>query len=61
MNRRKLIKSLSGGAVALWGGSLLDARGFAQTKTTTTTTDTTTTPTTTTPGTTTTAPTEPNS
>jgi hypothetical protein len=42
MDRRKLLKSLSGGAFAIWGGSLLGPSVFAQaSKTTTTTTNTT--------------------
>jgi hypothetical protein len=38
MNRRKLIKSLSGGTFAIWGGSLLGPNAFAQAQKTTTTT-----------------------
>lgn len=38
MDRRKLLKSLSGGAVAVWGESLLGPNVFAQASKTTTTT-----------------------
>jgi hypothetical protein len=38
MDRRKLLKSLSGGAFAIWGGSLLGPNVFAQASKTTTTT-----------------------
>jgi len=38
MDRRKLLKSLSGGAFAVWGESLLGPNVFAQASQTTTTT-----------------------
>lgn len=40
MDRRKLLKSLSGGAFAVWGESLLGPNVFAQASKTTTTTTT---------------------